>query len=70
MARTPATTAAWSPRLDGHLPVLDDLRGIAILLVLFYHMTSADKPGGTIEHVLKVVFRNFGWCGVDLFFVL
>jgi peptidoglycan/LPS O-acetylase OafA/YrhL len=35
---------------------LDGIRGIAILLVLFYH--------------LHVPLFDMGWCGVDLFFVL
>ena len=40
-----------------HVPELDGIRGIAILLVLLYH-----------SHV--PFFINMGWSGVDLFFVL
>jgi peptidoglycan/LPS O-acetylase OafA/YrhL len=37
---------------------IDFLRGVAILLVLFHHSKIAN------------IFSNFGWVGVDLFFVL
>lgn len=42
----------------GHIPQLDGLRGIAILMVICYHFF----PGN--------IACNFGWTGVDLFFVL
>jgi peptidoglycan/LPS O-acetylase OafA/YrhL len=41
-----------------HIPQLDGIRGLAIILVVSYHY-SGNYP----------VF-SFGWCGVDLFFVL
>ena len=51
------------------VPVLDGLRGIAILLVLFFHTTIV-KPGALVDSALYYSFRNWGWAGVDLFFVL
>src|ERR1051325_11092200 len=44
-------------RFRGHLPQLDALRGVAILLVLAVHSPA-------------VALFPYGWCGVDLFFVL
>jgi peptidoglycan/LPS O-acetylase OafA/YrhL len=51
----------------GHIPALDGLRGIAILLVMFYHFTATYTRGFG-----GILYRCFdvGWCGVDLFFVL
>lgn len=48
-----------------HIPALDGLRGVAILLVLFIHFGGqASLPG--FFHRLAYM----GWMGVDLFFVL
>lgn len=43
---------------------LDGVRGIAILLILTFHLS-----GGGPESFLQRIFA-LGWCGVDLFFVL
>ncbi|MFL5448353.1 MAG: acyltransferase family protein [Gemmatimonadales bacterium] len=61
--------AARASSTAGHLPALDGLRGIAILLVMGYHILET-FPGG--PHVPDSVIRvaSFGWVGVDLFFVL
>jgi peptidoglycan/LPS O-acetylase OafA/YrhL len=53
------TTAA--PRVSE----LDGLRGIAILMVLFFHYTPASGPLFPLAHIFQA-----GWSGVDLFFVL
>ncbi|GAB4093394.1 acyltransferase family protein [Flaviaesturariibacter terrae] len=48
-----------------HLPALDHLRALAILLVFFYHYGHLfPHPAWTFEG------GRFGWTGVDLFFVL
>ncbi|MFP2928431.1 acyltransferase family protein [Pyxidicoccus sp. 3LG] len=64
----PDSVAAHGPRLGGHLPVLDGVRGLAVLLVVFFHTThlSADNAVGKATWWLA----GAGWTGVDLFFVL
>jgi len=51
------------------VPVLDGIRGIAILLVLWYHfMPEIAVPVRAIEWLKKTIY--WGWLGVELFFVL
>ena len=54
-----------------HIPALDGLRGLAILLVLGFHFSAAFplRPDSAAETLLEG-FLQSGWCGVDLFFVL
>ena len=47
-----------------HLPALDGVRGIAILLVLLTHLRLI------LTRVPFARYFEFGWIGVDLFFVL
>ena len=47
-----------------HLPALDGVRGIAIILVLLLHV------GAIVRDTWIVRYLSFGWIGVDLFFVL
>ena len=54
--------------LGAHLPALDGLRGIAILVVMVMHFTFV-APGSPSEHLFAGIIRS-GWVGVDLFFVL
>ena len=50
---------------------LDGLRGIAALMVVFYHIYGnlADQVTGWIPQILDVLFRH-GYLGVQVFFVL
>ena len=50
------------------LPGLDGVRGIAILLVMFFHFANM-KPASRIDGFFYS-FTHYGWSGVDLFFVL
>src|SRR5215211_5792307 len=52
-----------------HLPELDGLRGVAVLLVVMLHLTMQIHNPSGVTFLLKRVFF-FGWSGVDLFFVL
>lgn len=56
-------------RFLSHLPALDGLRGIAILLVLAHNFATVPLPptlmGRMVEEALDI-----GWIGVQLFFVL
>ena len=57
------------PLVTGHIPALDGVRGVAILLVMLYHMTPwRSAYHGWREFPFSVA--DVGWCGVDLFFVL
>jgi peptidoglycan/LPS O-acetylase OafA/YrhL len=58
-------------REESHLPALDGLRGLAILLVLLFHMFA--RPEIQNPNWMTKTFNQvtlFGWTGVDLFFVL
>jgi peptidoglycan/LPS O-acetylase OafA/YrhL len=56
------------PELAGHVPALDGIRGLAILMVMVYHLTLL--PGGVGLDRVWASVAAFGWAGVDLFFVL
>ncbi len=57
-------------RQEFHVPALDGVRGLAILLVLSLHLTTANFS--TSSHVANFfsLLARCGWMGVDLFFVL
>ena len=57
------------PRLARHLPGLDGLRAIAILLVIPHNLNLFGTPTGWSEHLLGSLLDR-GWIGVQLFFVL
>ncbi|HEY0564830.1 MAG TPA: acyltransferase [Terriglobales bacterium] len=68
-----APAAQPSPALSGmaraHIPALDGVRGLAILLVLWHHCYLLPHPG---HPLLQAAYQlsHAGWLGVDLFFVL
>lgn len=54
---------------SAHLPALDGLRGLAILLVLGHHLFQGQSGrSGVLDPVVTLL--GYGWCGVDLFFAL
>ena len=66
-----APAAADDSTTGKHLPALDGIRGLALLLVLLRHLFVRNPFAGGTGPVM-VVTRLFatGWVGVDLFFVL
>lgn len=65
----PPTPSSPERRNAEHLPALDGLRGIAILLVLVHHFTM-HHPRLTWWDKIWAEGLAFGWMGVDLFFAL
>lgn len=55
---------------ERRIPVLDGLRGIAILLVMLVHFMPDAVMPNRLEEWAKKLFSTGGWVGVDLFFVL
>jgi peptidoglycan/LPS O-acetylase OafA/YrhL len=69
-----STESPVSKRPDGavsHIPALDGLRGTAIILVILCHcyiFEGLDAYFASTVPLLRIA--QFGWCGVELFFVL
>ena len=65
----PKPTASL-PRPGTHLPALDGVRGLAVILVMVFHIFQVEPvPGPTLPRLLYMTTR-LGQTGVDLFFVL
>ncbi len=52
-----------------HIPALDGIRGLAILLVLVHHFSGGADPTTAVGRAWLAWTNNL-WIGVDLFFVL
>ncbi len=57
------------PRLRGHIPGLDGVRGLAIAMVIVLHFIGNTTPVSSLERIVVRVCE-FGAFGVELFFVL
>jgi peptidoglycan/LPS O-acetylase OafA/YrhL len=62
------TTDLATAATGRHVPALDGVRGVAILLVVLFHHTLM-RQQTTFDRVYVSIAR-LGWSGVDLFFVL
>jgi peptidoglycan/LPS O-acetylase OafA/YrhL len=63
-----APRAPAVPTSRRHLPALDGIRGLAALAVMCFHFGRAEVTGSGAAAIAAV--SQFGWAGVDLFFVL
>ncbi len=59
-----ASRASTTALVRDHMPALDGLRGVAVLLVLFHTFDLISRTGALDDTL------NAGWIGVQLFFVL
>jgi peptidoglycan/LPS O-acetylase OafA/YrhL len=59
------TSAVWK----GHIPALDGVRGLAVIMVLVFHFIGGMEPTSRLEGILCKVLLT-GANGVELFFVL
>lgn len=58
------------PLSERRIPALDDLRGLAILIVMLIHFGLRLDAHDPLQTAFRGVSVEFGWTGVDLFFVL
>jgi peptidoglycan/LPS O-acetylase OafA/YrhL len=65
----PAASASANVDVRKHVPALDGLRGLAILVVLV-HNTSINNAASALVEKIWTAITDAGWVGVQLFFVL
>jgi len=58
-----------SPSKNFYLPALDGLRALAFLLVFIHHSPPLNESANAFSKIYTCI-SAWGWCGVDLFFVL
>ena len=69
--RSPSSaTTAHAKWIRGHIPGLDGVRGLAILVVLIHNVGYLDQPADSLAIKIFNVAIGSGWIGVQLFFVL
>jgi peptidoglycan/LPS O-acetylase OafA/YrhL len=66
---TGATDTIAAAEVSRHIPALDGIRALAILLVIPHNVDLLRPPVPTVDYP-AVIFLHAGWIGVQLFFVL